>query len=76
MDSGTGYSARPKTAAHSAGDTQSIPWVVGACVLMGLGLWLISTWLITFNFLFFTGFPVLVVGAFMILDPRMGADHA
>jgi hypothetical protein len=76
MDAGIGYSARPKVAAHAAGDTQSIPWVIGAALLMGLGLFLISTWILTFNFLFFAGFPILIVGALMILDPRMGADHA
>lgn len=54
----------------------SIPWVVAAAVLIGIGLFLISVWLLTFDLLFFSGTLVLLVGALMVFDPRMGSDHA
>jgi hypothetical protein len=76
MSAGTGYSSRPTVHAAPGSDTQSVGWVIGASLLMGAGLFLITTWLITFDLLFFTGFGALLVGALMILDPRMGADHS
>jgi hypothetical protein len=76
MSSGLGYSSRPTVHAAPGSDTQSVAWVVGASLLMGLGLFLITTWLITFDIVYFSGFAAILVGVLMILDPRMGADHA
>jgi membrane-bound ClpP family serine protease len=76
MSSGGGYSARPTPHLAPGSDTQSIAWVVGACLLMGVGLFLMSVWLVTFDLIYFSGSAAVVVGAMMILDPRMGADHA
>ncbi|MCI4327938.1 MAG: hypothetical protein L3K16_10005 [Thermoplasmata archaeon] len=57
-------------------NTISVPFVVLASVLMGVGLMLTFTWLITFDWDFFPGILVVVAGALMMLDPRMGSDHA
>lgn len=76
MSGGSGYGTRRSAHAPTGPDPQSIAWVVGAALLMGAGLFLISTWIITFDFVYFVGFGVLLVGALMILSPRMGADHA
>ena len=59
-----------------APNTISIPWVIGASLLMGIGLFLISVWIVTFNILYFGGVFVVVVGALMVISPRMGSDHA
>ena len=64
---------------HHAGDapnTISIPWVIAASLLMGVGLFLISVWIVTFDFLYLLGIFVVLVGALMIVSPRMGSDHA
>jgi membrane-bound ClpP family serine protease len=76
MSSGIGYSARPAAHGTPGSDTLSLPWVVGASLLMGLGLFLLSVWLVTFDLLYFSGAAAVVIGALMILDPRMGADHS
>jgi type IV secretory pathway TrbL component len=61
---------------HGAPNTISIPWVVLASVLMGIGVLMLALWLVTFNFLLFTGSLVLLAGFLMIFSPRMGSDHA
>jgi hypothetical protein len=61
---------------HGAPNSISVPYVVLASVVMGLGLMLTFTWLITFDWLYFPGVVVVVVGAVMMLSPRMGSDHA
>ncbi|HEV8050180.1 MAG TPA: hypothetical protein VGP88_06260 [Thermoplasmata archaeon] len=61
---------------HDAPNSISVPFVLLASVLMGIGLMLIFTWLITFDWLFFPGVLVVAIGAFMMLSPRMGSDHA
>jgi Na+/proline symporter len=54
----------------------SVPFVVLAAVLCGLGLLSMSYWLITFNWALFAGVIPLVVGAYMLFTPRAGWDHA
>ena len=76
MSEGSGYGTRRPAHVATGPDPQSIPWVVCASLLMGAGLFLISTWIITFDLVYFVGFGALLVGALMILNPRMGADHA
>ncbi|MCI4332670.1 MAG: hypothetical protein L3K01_02905 [Thermoplasmata archaeon] len=76
MSGGSGYGSHRPTHVAVGPDPQSIAWVIGASLLMGAGLFLISTWIITFDFVYFVGFGALLVGALMILSPRMGADHA
>lgn len=61
---------------HGAPNSISIPWVVLASVLMGLGVLMLALWLVTFNFLLFSGSLVLLVGFLMVFSPRMGSDHA
>ncbi|MCI4370393.1 MAG: hypothetical protein L3J81_03580 [Thermoplasmata archaeon] len=71
--------SRPAVSDHAKTDapnTISIPFVLLASVLMGVGLLLTLVWLITFNWLLFPGVGVVVVGALMVLSPKMGSDHA
>ncbi|MFI5414832.1 MAG: hypothetical protein ACHQ16_04095 [Candidatus Lutacidiplasmatales archaeon] len=71
----TGAAAHGAHGAH-APNTISIPWVVAASLLMGLGIFLITAWIITFDFVYFVGFVVLTGGFLMTFDRRMGSDHA
>jgi hypothetical protein len=59
----------------SAGEI-SIPWVVLASVLGGVGVGLISYWILTQNWLYFSGVVLVIVSCLMFLSPRMGPDHA
>ena len=54
----------------------SIPYLLAAAVLIGIGLTSASLWILSFNWLLFLGFAPLVVGAFMLFSPRAGADRA
>jgi hypothetical protein len=65
-----------ESSGHGASNSISVPYVVLASVVMGLGLMLTFTWLITFDWRFFPGTLVVVVGALMMLSPRMGSNHA
>ena len=53
----------------------SIPFVVLAALLMGFGIFAVTYWLITFNWLAFAGVLPVVVGALMMFDTRAGADR-
>ena len=54
----------------------SIPFVILAAVLCGLGLLSLSYWLITFNWILFAGVIPLIGGAYMLFTPLAGWDHA
>ncbi len=54
----------------------SIPYLLGAAVLIGIGLVCASLWIVYFDWRLFLGFGPLVVGAFMLFSPRAGADRA
>ena len=54
----------------------SVPWVILAAVLCGLGILSLSYWLITFTWILFGGVVPLALGAYMLFSPRAGWDHA
>jgi hypothetical protein len=54
----------------------SVPWVVLASVICGIGITLMWQFVTTFNFLYFLGAPLILVGALMFLNERAGLDHA
>lgn len=64
--------------AHGAAATGriSIPWVLLAAVLSGLGLFLVTFWLLTGDWVYFVGIPIVIVGCLMFFSPRMGIEHA
>ncbi|MCI4364325.1 MAG: hypothetical protein L3K13_08560 [Thermoplasmata archaeon] len=53
----------------------SIPYVIGAALMMGLGLFLIASWVLTFNWIYFPGVALAALGFLMILHPLAGSDH-
>jgi hypothetical protein len=73
----SGYGvAHPPRAHSSVKSPISVPWVILSAALIGLGLWLDAYWLLTFNWLFFTGFPICVLGGLMLFSRRAGYDTA
>jgi len=68
--------SNPGHSAQAAPNSISVPFVLLASLLTGVGLMLTLTWLITYDWLFFPGILLVALGAFLMLDPRMGSDHA
>lgn len=52
----------------------SVGWVVGASLLMGVGIFALTLWLVTFDWLYFGGVLPMTVGILMMFDPRAGAN--
>jgi hypothetical protein len=73
MSEHAGAEASPTAA---GADTISIPWVLLSAVMCGVGLFAVSYWLLTQNWLWFLGILPVILGAIMFLSPRMGPDHA
>jgi hypothetical protein len=54
----------------------SVPFVIGAALLMGLGIFAMAIWLVTMDWLWFAGVVPATVGALMMFDRRAGAESA
>lgn len=54
----------------------SVPWVVISALLIGGGILLIVTWLTYFDWIYFSGVFLLLVGGLMLFSPRAGIDQA
>lgn len=60
----------------SASNSISVPYVILAALICGAGLFLIMTWFLTGQWVYFVGVFLVLGGAMMFLSPRMGSDHA
>ncbi len=54
----------------------SVPWVILAAVLFGIGWFLTALWLLYFQWIYFSGLGFLVVSGVMLFSQRAGIDHA
>ncbi len=54
----------------------SIPIVIGAAVLVGIGIMSMAFWLITFHWVFFAGVLPLSAGGLLFFTRFTGADRA
>jgi hypothetical protein len=54
----------------------SIPWVIGAALLCGAGLFVMMFFVLTFQLVYLVGVAPVVGGGLMLFDQRAGADHA
>ena len=54
----------------------SVGWVVGASLLMGIGIFFVTLWLVTFTWAYLGGILPMAVGILMMFDPRAGADRS
>jgi hypothetical protein len=59
-----------------APNTLSVPWVIGAALLISIGIFSVIYFLISFQLEFLGGIALVLAGTFMLLDPRAGSDHA
>ncbi len=62
--------------ASSSEGSVSVPRLVGAAVLAGVGLLGTIYWLITFRWLYFLSLGLLAGGAYLLFTRASGADHA
>jgi hypothetical protein len=70
------YADAAGTKEHHVRSPISIPWVVGAALLSGVGITLLWWWVTTFQWLFFSGVLFVLAGSMMFLNHRAGLDHA
>ncbi len=70
------YPAREGATLDSQSGHVSVPLVIVAALLCGLGLLGIFYWLYTFNFLYFPSILVLAGGAYLLFTRASGPDHA
>jgi hypothetical protein len=54
----------------------SVPWVIAASVICGIGITGVWWFITTFDFLYFPFAFVVIGGAIMFMSPRAGLDHA
>jgi hypothetical protein len=54
----------------------SVPIVIGAAILVGIGLAGTAFWLITFHWIFFASLLPLTGGALLLFSRLTGADRA
>ncbi|MGD0719280.1 MAG: hypothetical protein ABSA15_06870 [Thermoplasmata archaeon] len=65
-------SDRPGTATSRI----SIPWVIFAALLCGIGLFLLSYWLTYFYWPAFSGAAFVIIGGVLLFNRRTGIDRA
>jgi hypothetical protein len=72
----SGYGS-PRRTSH-APNSLSVPWVIAAAILSGIGIFLVLTWLITsfVHWIYFLGVIPAGAGALMFFDERAGSSHA
>ncbi len=66
--------AQPSVAAPVS-KALSVPFLVVAALLIGAGLFSAMVWLVTFQWIWFAGLGLLVIGAIMLFSSRAGADR-
>jgi uncharacterized membrane protein YfcA len=70
------YSDAPNASKHHVRSPISVPWVIAASILSGLGVGFLAYWIETFQWFWFSGVLLVFVGILMFLNPRAGWDHA
>ncbi|MGA8710454.1 MAG: hypothetical protein WB786_04390 [Thermoplasmata archaeon] len=70
------YGSEKGSAHPSAPSSLSVPFLVLASVLIGLGMAGMAYWLVTFQWLYFASVIPLVLGALMLFARGTGPDRA
>ena len=60
----------------STSSSLSVPYLLLAAVLCGVGLFGMAYWLVTFNWVVFASLVPLVLGAYMLFTRGTGPDRA
>lgn len=53
----------------------SVPFILLASVLIGAGLFLLASWVLTFDWIYFSGVVLVAVGFLLLFHPLAGPDH-
>lgn len=62
-------------ARHESHGSVSVLFVLLASVLIGGGLFLIAAWVLSFDWLYFTGVAPVAIGFLLLFSPKAGPDH-
>jgi hypothetical protein len=63
--------------AHAATENSlSVPFLVLSALLIGVGLFGMAYWLVTFSWLYFASVVPLILGAYMLFTRGTGSDRA
>ena len=66
-----------ETSGHApVANSLSVPFLILAAILCGVGLFGMALWLVTFNWLYFASLLSLLGGAVMLFTRRTGSDRA
>ena len=64
------------SASASAASALSVPFLVLAALLIGVGLFGVAYWMVTFDWVYFAALVPLVLGAYMLFTRGTGPDRA
>jgi hypothetical protein len=70
------YRSEGSTTHTPATNSLSVPFLVLAAVLCGVGLFGMALWLVTFNWFYFASLVPLIGGALMLFTRGTGSDRA
>ncbi len=54
----------------------SVPFVLAAAIVCGVGLVLLFLWIVTFTWPYLSGIGLLILGVAMLMNRRAGLDRA
>jgi len=72
----TEYRSEGSPASSRAHDGLSVPFLVLAAILIGVGLAGMAYFLVTFQWIYFASVILVVTGGLMLFTPRAGPDRA
>jgi len=72
----SGYPVAERSHAEEGAERVSVPMVIAASLLCGVGLIGISYWIVTQNWLFFAALVPLIGGALLLFTRVTGPDRA
>ncbi len=68
------FSSAPPS--HGARTRSVVPFVIFAAILCGVGLFGMSFWLVTLDWVYFASLIPLILGAYLLFTRGTGPDHA
>jgi Na+/proline symporter len=72
----SGYSTGEPPSQASSASSLSVPFLVLAAVLIGVGLFGMAYWLVTFQWVYFASLIPLALGGYMLFTRGTGPDRA
>lgn len=72
----SGYHSEGRPAHTAAENALSVPFLVLSAVLIGVGLFGMAYWLVTFGWIYFASVIPLILGAYMLFTRGTGSDRA